>query len=167
MDFKQIRPGEIKDNAFSMISTVWMLITAGIPGNYNTMTASWGGFGHLWHKDVCFIFIRPQRYTYRFIENNSVFTLSFFNEQYRDALKLCGTKSGKDIDKVAEAGLTPVKSPQGSIYFNEARLVIECRKIYFHDINPQFFLDQNIASNYTNRDYHRMYTGEILTVLAR
>jgi len=167
MDFKQITTHDIQDNVFRLISTDWMLVTAGVPGNYNTMTASWGGLGHLWNRDVCYIFIRPQRYTYGFMEKNNVFTLSFFTEDYRGALKICGTKSGRDIDKSAETGLSPVKSPAGGVYFREARLVIECRKIYHQDIDPRFFIDESIAANYPGDDYHRMYIGEIHAVFAR
>src|SRR5512145_2047578 len=157
MDFKQIKSHDIKDNVFRLIGTDWMLITAGAPGDYNTITASWGGLGHLWNRDVCYIFIRPQRHTYNFTEKNSIFTLSFFTEEYRGALNICGTKSGRDIDKAAEAGLTPVESPGGGTYFHEARLVIECRKIYCQDISPQCFIDESIAANYPKKDYHRMY----------
>lgn len=167
MEFRQIKPQDIDDNVFSLIAMDWMLVTAGVPGNFNTMTASWGGLGHLWNRDVCYIFIRPQRYTYQFVEKNDYFTLSFFTERYRGALKICGSKSGRDIDKVAETGLTPVNSPAGSVYFDEARLVLECRKIYYQDISPSSFLDRSIEVNYPVKDYHRMYIGEITSVFAR
>lgn len=114
-----------------------------------------------------FYFIRPSRHTFSFIENNSGFTLSFFTEEYRQALKICGSKSGRDIDKVKATGLTPVKSVAGNVYFNEARLVIECSKIYSQDISPELFLDPEIASNYSDGDYHRLYIGEIKSVLTR
>jgi len=167
MSFKEIRTFDIEDNAFRLISKDWMLITAGKTGDYNTMTASWGGFGHLWHRDVCYIFIRPQRHTFSFLEREELFTLSFFAEDYREALKFCGTKSGREIDKAAVTGLTPVASPGGGVCFAEARLVIECRKIYFQDISPEGVLDKGISSNYTKNDYHRMYIGQIQTVLSR
>ena len=165
--FKTITPAAISDNTFRLISSDWMLVTAGTPDSFNTMTASWGGFGHLWHKDVCFIFIRPSRHTYSFLENNAGFTLSFFTGEYRPALKLCGSKSGRDTDKVKATGLTPVGSAAGNVYFSEARLVIECSKIYHQDISPEFFLDAQIASNYSGGDYHRLYIGEIKSVLTR
>ncbi|HPS56605.1 MAG TPA: flavin reductase [Spirochaetota bacterium] len=165
--FKTTTPSDITDNVFKLISRDWMLVTAGGTGKFNTMTASWGGLGHLWNRDVCFIFIRPSRHTFSFLENNTAFTLSFFTEEYRSALKLCGAKSGRDIDKVKETGLTPVQSATGNIYFSEARLVIECGKIYRQDISPEFFLDPGIASNYSGGDYHRLYIGEIKSVLTR
>ncbi|MBN1445889.1 MAG: flavin reductase [Candidatus Omnitrophica bacterium] len=162
--FKEIQPENIRDNAFKLIGKDWMLITAGKPESFNTMTAAWGGFGFLWNKNVCFIFIRPNRYTYKFVEENSIFTLSFFEEQYRGILEFCGQSSGRDTDKIKKTGLTVFQSPGGGISFKEARTVIECRKIYFQDINPKNFADASIQNNYSEKDYHRMYTGEILHV---
>ena len=98
---------EINENAVKLIGKEWMLITAGNMENYNTMTASWGNIGFLWGKPVATIYVRPQRYTLEYIEREECFTLSFFPEQYRKALNICGTKSGRDTDKVKEAGLTP------------------------------------------------------------
>ena len=166
-DFRTISPGEIEDNAFKTIGSDWMLVTAGSRESFNTMTAAWGGMGFLWNKNVCFIFIRPQRYTYGFIEKSETFTLSFFDEEYRKILQFCGTKSGRDVDKVAETGITPLESERGSIYFSESRLIIECRKIYFQDIDPANFLEPAIADNYPGDDYHRMYVGEVLSCLRK
>ena len=162
-----IKPEELNDNIFKLIGLDWMLITAGNKNAFNTMTASWGSMGVLWHKQVCFIFVRPQRYTYEFIEKNEFFTLSFFTEKYRKALNLCGSKSGRDIDKVAETGLTPEVSKNGSIYFSEARLIVECKKLYFQDIKPENFIDPQIEKNYKSNDYHRMYIGEIISCIMK
>jgi len=94
--FRKINPEDVRGNVFSMIGNDWMLITAGKRNHYNMMTASWGSAGVLWKKPVIFVFIRPQRYTYEFIEKQANFTVSFFNEEYRDLLNLCGTTSGRD-----------------------------------------------------------------------
>jgi len=158
---------EIPDNVFKLISKDWMLITAGNMESFNTMTASWGSLGELWNKKVCFCFVRPVRYTYQFTEKYDTFTLSFFEEKYRKILNLCGTKSGRDIDKMKGIDLTPVKSPSGSVYFDEARLVLDCRKIYIHDLDPANFLDPKIEKEYPDKDYHRMYIGEILNCLMK
>lgn len=165
--FKSISPEKISENTFKLIGKDWMLITAGNIDKFNTMTASWGGLGVLWNKNIAICFIRPQRYTYEFMEKADVFTLSFFDEKYRAALQLCGSKSGRDIDKAKAAGITPVTGDSGSIYFEEAKLVLECRKIYYQDINPEYFLDKGIQKNYPARDYHRMYVGEIINCLAK
>lgn len=163
-----IAPTEVADNPFQLIARDWMLITAGPPDNFNTMTASWGGVGHIWDRDVCWCVIRPVRYTYQFMEKNELFTLSFFDEEYRGALELLGTRSGRDGDKVSASGLHPVLGPlPGTTTFSEARLVWTCRKIYWQDINPAHFLDPNIDRFYPAKDYHRMYVGEILCVHTR
>jgi len=164
----KIEPNMFDENVFELIGSNWMLITAGTPESYNTMTASWGGMGVLWNKNICFCVIRPTRHTYQFMEKTDVFSLSFFEERYRQALEVCGTKSGRDIDKAAVTGLTPVAGElAGTTHFQQARLVIECRKIYAQDVDPKLFLDPNIDNLYPQKDYHRMYIGEIVNMLAR
>lgn len=165
--FVSIKPQDIRDNVFKLIGSDWMLIAAGTRDFFNMMTASWGGLGVLWNRNIAICFIRPQRYTYDLMERSEHFTLSFFGEAYREALNLCGFKSGRQVDKVAAAGLTPVAGETGAVYFAEARLVLECRKIYFQDLDPTHFLDSAIYKNYPGRDYHRMYLGEIVHCLAK
>lgn len=159
--FVEIRPEELEENVFKLIGHDWMLITAGTRNHYNTMTASWGGLGVLWDKPVCFCFIRPSRYTFEFMEKYNMFTLSYFDESYRNVLEYCGSQSGRHVNKVERCGLTPVEAHNRSVYFQEARLVIECRKLYFQDLNPSAFLAETLAAIYPQQDYHRMYVGEI------
>jgi len=166
MGFAEIKPELLADNPFKLIGKDWMLITAGTPASFNTMTASWGGLGVLWEKKVAFCFIRPTRHTYGFLEKAGEFTLSFFEERHRKALTFCGSHSGRDTDKIKGAGLTPVKEGN-AVYFDEARLVLVCRKLYFQDIGPERFLDPGISEMYPLKDYHRMYVGEIVRCLAR
>lgn len=166
-DFKKNNPADIKDNPFHLIGKEWMLITAGSFDNYNTMTASWGAMGVLWNKNICTIYVRPQRHTFGFLESNDVFTLSFFDEKYRDALKFCGAKSGRDYNKAEKTGLSPLSTENNSVSFKESRLVIECRKIYYQDIIPANFIDASIENNYPNSDYHRVYVGEVLNVYSK
>lgn len=165
--FMEIKPEQITDNTFKLVGSDWMLITAGTLESYNTMTASWGGFGILWNKNICFCVVRPTRYTYNFIDKSNTFSLSFFDDKYREALQFCGSHSGKDVDKAASTGLTPVAGNNGTVYFNEARLVMECKKLYFQDISPKNFMDINLDKNYPHKDYHRMYIGEIISCLQR
>ncbi len=158
---------DITDNVFKLISKDWMLVTAGDLGDFNTMTASWGAFGELWHKKICVCFVRPNRHTYQFLEKTDRFTLSFFDEQHRDALKYCGHHSGRDVDKIAYTGLTPIEMESGNVCFEEARLVIECKKVYTHNLDPARFLDPAIEEEYPKKDYHRMYIGEVVTALRK
>ncbi len=166
MNHRETKADLLKENPFRLIGSDWMLITAGTPEKFNTMTASWGGLGVLWERSVAFCFVRPTRYTREFMERSGTFTLSFFGEEHRKALQYCGTHSGRDTDKVKEAGLTPVKEG-GFIFFDEARLVLACRKIYFQDIGPERFLDPRIDAMYPQKDYHRMYVGEIAKCLVK
>lgn len=163
--FKEIDPLEIPDNPIHLVGKEWMLITAGTPGHSNTMTASWGAIGELWFKPVCFCFVRPQRYTYEFMEKGGAFTLSFFEEKYKPQLNFCGSRTGRETDKVQECGFSPEAAGNGSVYFNEARLVLECKKLYFQDLDEANFLDDSIVKNYPQKDYHRMYVGEITRAL--
>jgi len=164
--FKVIRPEAVRDNPFSAIGGA-MLITAGSLGRYNMMTASWGGWGVLWHRNVCFCFIRPHRYTFTFMEEERFFTLSFFDKRHKKVLEFCGSRSGRDVNKMKEAGLTPVSGGKGVVYFKEARLVLVARKLYHQDIDPANFLDLRIEDNYPKKDYHRMYVGEVVRCLKK
>lgn len=164
MKFDSISPNNLKENPFDLIGKDWMLITAGNREKFNTMTASWGGIGVLWNKNVSFSFVRPDRYTFEFLEKEDFFTLSFFKEKYRDSLLICGEKSGANSDKIKESGLTPnfeKKAP----YFEEAKIVLICKKIYAQFIKPEFFIDDNLESFYPEKDYHKMFIGEIVKTL--
>jgi len=160
-DLRKIEPQDIKQNPFTLIDDDWFLLSAGSLHAFNTMAASWGGVGILWNKPVVFCFVRPQRYTYKFMESNEFFTMSFFDESNRDALSLCGKVSGRQTDKMKATGLIPFESPQGSVFFEQSKLMIECRKLYFSDIIPEHFQVEAINKNYPKKDYHRMYIGEI------
>ncbi len=159
---RQIDPREIATNPIRLIGDQWMLVTAGKLGNFNMMTASWGCLGELWYKPVAFVFIRPPRYTFEFVEREDRLTLSFFDETYRQALQICGTKSGRDIDKVAETGLTPYETELGSVAFHEASLVLECRKLYADMLKKEHFLVPEIYQrSYSASELHKMFIVEI------
>ncbi|MBM6903052.1 flavin reductase family protein [Phocaeicola coprocola] len=161
---KEINVSELKDNMFDAISKEWMLVTAGTQEKFNMMTASWGGTGVLWAKPVAFIFIRPERYTYQFIEEGETLTLSFLGEEHKDIHKICGSKSGRDIDKVAATGLKPFATPEGNIAYEQARMVLECRKLYADMIKPEQFIDASLVSCWYGEGhggFHKMYVVEI------
>ncbi|MDR1055935.1 MAG: flavin reductase [Prevotellaceae bacterium] len=160
--FEAIDIIDIEKNIIRLIAKDWMLVTAGTPDKFNTMTANWGGMGFLWNKAVAFIFIRPQRYTFEFIEHEPVITLSFFDEQYREALNICGSKSGRDTDKVKLAGITPIESSNESVSFSEAFLIIEGKKLYAEFLKAESFIDESIVNNiYRDFDFHKLYIVEI------
>ena len=163
MDFIKTDITELKESFTKMIRDDWALLTAGEQGSFNTMTVSWGGAGELWKKDVAFVFVRPQRYTYEFLQEHDIFTLSFFDSSYKQKLTICGRQSGRDIDKVSQCGFNPI-SLDGGVCFDEAKTVIVCKKLAFQDIDSKGFISDEIANNYSNNDYHRVFIGEIIGV---
>lgn len=165
---KKISVSELKDNMFDAIGKEWMLVTAGTPEKFNMMTASWGGTGILWGKPVAFIFIRPERYTYEFIEKGDTLTLSFLGEAHRDIHKICGSQSGRDIDKVAASGLKPYVTENGNIAYEQARLILECKKLYADFIDADNFVDKLLISRWYGEGhggFHKMYILEIQNFL--
>lgn len=165
--FNPVSKGGLVFDTFDLISRRWMLVTAGGPGGWNTMTASWGGLGHLWNRDVCFVFVRPQRHTRRFMDESDLFTVSFFGEEQRAALEFCGSHSGRNVDKAASTGLLPFEPAPGCVSFRQAELVLAARTIYSQDILRDGFLDVAPLELYPTGDFHRMYVGEITAALAR
>lgn len=164
-EFTKISAEELKENYIDLIGNKWMLVTASKGEKTNTMTASWGGVGELWNKNVSFTFIRPTRYTYEFVENSDYYTLSFFDEEYREKLSYLGRVSGRDEDKISKMGLTVVKDGDIS-YFDEAKYVLVCRKLYKDDIKMENFTDIPFGEKiYADGNLHRMYIGEILYAL--
>ncbi len=163
--FKEISPKEIKGNLISAIADEYMLITAGTPEKYNMMTASWGFVGEMWGDDCAVAVIRPQRYTMEFVDACDCFTLSFYGDR-KDIHKICGGKSGRDCDKTALTGLTPVFDGD-SVYFDEARLVLVCRKQYVQKMDAACFTDQVPLKWYPNADFHYQIYGKIEKVLIK
>lgn len=167
MAFKEIAVEELSFNPFTKIGKEWMLITAGDEKKHNTMTASWGGVGIMWGKNVVTAYIRPQRYTREFVDGNEIFTLSFYKEDYRKALSICGTKSGRGCDKEMEAGLTPYYV-DGTTAFEEADMILICKKQYCQEMLPEcFIVKENDEKWYPHKDYHFMYIAEIQKVLVK
>jgi flavin reductase (DIM6/NTAB) family NADH-FMN oxidoreductase RutF len=152
---------------FKLWETDWLLLTSGDfnSGHYNCMVIGWGSLGIMWGRPFIQVVVRPQRYTYQFIEQYNTFTVSAFPKKFRQALNILGTKSGRDGNKILEAGLTPQASIKvASPSFVEAELVLECEKIYWGDFIPEHFIDPGIARHYPSKDYHRSYFGQILNI---
>lgn len=149
-------------NPFERINNDWCLITAGNKDSFNTMTASWGGVGILWNKEVATCYIRPQRYTKQFVDREDMFTLTFFPDGFRKALALCGSVSGRDHNKPAEAGITPLFI-DGTVTFEEANLVLVCKKLFAQKMSADSFTDKKVLETvYPEMDLHTIYVGEIV-----
>ena len=165
--FKKISVSEI-GNVFDLIGKDWMLITAGDEKKANTMTAAWGTLGVMWNRNIAMIAVRPERYTYEFIEKNEYFTLSFFDEKYKKDLVYLGTKSGRDEDKIGNSNLNLVRG-ENPPYFQEAKLIMKCKKIFKSTIEKENFLDDNINSWYDGPNdvggKHIFYIAEVVEVL--
>ena len=131
---KKIDISSLPFNPFEKIGKEWMLVTSGDTDNFNTMTASWGFMGVMWGQNSAVTVIRHSRYTYEFMESNELFTISFFDKSYRKALNICGTVSGRDTDKVKQAGLTPTET-DGTVSFKEASMVLVCKKMFSQDMD--------------------------------
>lgn len=165
--FNKIEPKEITRNPFTLIGDDWMLVTAEKDGKANTMTASWGGVGILWGKTVATIYIRPQRYTKEFLDSTDRFTLSILGAEHKRTLGYLGSVSGRDEDKIAKSGLTLAHENEAP-YFEEAEMVLVCRKLYKQEQKPECFLDKECLDKwYESNDFHTMYIAEIETVLKK
>jgi flavin reductase (DIM6/NTAB) family NADH-FMN oxidoreductase RutF len=144
-------------------SKQWLVLTAGTAEDCNMMTVAWGSIGCMWAKPFAQIVVRPGRHTYNFTEESDTFTLCAFPEEFRSDLQTLGTTSGRDGDKLAKTGLTLRASTKvAAPAYNEASLILECRKIYYQDMDPKGFVDNTIDGSYPNQDYHRVYFGEIV-----
>lgn len=164
MSFKEINIGGLSFNPFDKIGKEWFLVTAGDEGGYNTMTASWGFMGVMWGKNVMETVIRPTRHTFGFMEKSGVFTVSFFGEKYREALKFCGSHSGRDCDKAKEAGITPIFT-EGAVGFEEADMIFICKKLYSQTMDISALVPEE--RHWYEGDPHKMFIGEITKVLVR
>ena len=161
--FKEINPVELENmNAFRAVGKEWFLITAEADGVRNAMTASWGFLGNLWNKNAAVCFVRPQRFTHDLTEKADRVSLCFFGDGYRHELgKIFGRMSGRDLDKAEAAGFhyTYLDSVPA---FEEANLVLVCRKMYSDKIKPDCFIDKDIdAKCYPDKDHHTVYICEV------
>ena len=169
-EYAIVAPEDFDQSAFRLIGKDWMLVTAkNEEGRINTMTASWGGFGVMWGKDVAVSVIRPQRYTKEFIDNSETFSLSFYDEAFKKDLTYLGSVSGRTEDKISKTRLTPTDA-NGTPYFEEAKIVLICRKLYSQPMDPEGFIGDAKALDaqwYADKDYHTLYVAEIEQILVK
>lgn len=165
-NFKEISIKEFPLNPFE-IKSKWMLISAQKDGIANTMTASWGGFGVMWNKEVVFVVIRPQRYTKEFVDVGEEFSLTFFDESHKKDLSYLGKISGRDENKISKTDLT-LQSFNDTPYFDEAETIIFAKKLYAQPMGKEFFLDAEVESHwYPNKDHHMLYIAEITKIAVK
>ena len=142
----------------------WALLTAGKEDSFNTMTISWGGLGTLWGKPVATVYVRTSRYTHDFMDANDYFTVSFYPGEYRQILGVLGKKSGRDMDKMKDSGLTPVKAGE-SMSFKEAEVTLVCKKLYRQQLEVANMPEAVAKAMYDGIAPHDMYIGEIVDII--
>ena len=164
--FQPIPVDTLEINPFESFGKDWALVSAGSKKKANTMTVSWGGIGVLWGKNVAFIFVRDSRYTKEFLDTGEFFSVSFMSQEYKDTLNYCGSHSGRDGDKVQQAGLTwnyKLSIP----FIDEGSFILLCHKLSAIKLTEDSFLSPEIAKWYKDGDLHTMYVGEIIELMAR
>ena len=158
---------------FEMFSEQWALVTAGTMERFNSCTLGWGSLGNIWGHDgktcpIVTVYVHPARYTSEFLTENDTFTVSFYPESCRNALRYMGSHSGRDFDKAKECSLTPFATANGGVAFEESALYFECRKTYAQDMSEKCFLDKSALEKWYGADnpMHKMYVAEILSAMA-
>lgn len=164
----RIKPEEFSADIFTLWNKDWLLLTAGDfnLNHFNCMTIAWGSLGIMWNKPFIQVVVRPQRYTFEFMEKYPDFTVSAFPDQFKQDLTLLGSKSGREYNKLADTKLSACASEfVASPSFKEAKLIFECKKIFASVMKPENFLDSENLKNYANNDFHHVYFGEIINIL--
>lgn len=169
---REIAYGDLRINPMTMFGDEWLALAAGNEGGWNAMTVAWGHLGAIWGRPgrpgslpTAVVYVRPSRYTKEFMDREGQFTLSLFGPERRKALAAIGSRSGRDGDKCAEAGLSPVFDG-GTVYLDGAKLVLVCWKLYQAPLAAEGFVEPGLLdANYPERDLHEMYVGEITRVL--
>lgn len=155
---------EIHVNPFERFNSDWALVTAGTPERYNSMTISWGSMGTIWNKPIITVYVRPDRYTWRFLNENETFTVSFYPKRFRSALSKMGTLSGRDCDKASEAGLTP-KALQVGMTFTEAEQTFVLKKLYMHKLDYDSVPEAAKRIYQNGIEPHYLIMGEVIEIL--
>ena len=157
---------EFTTDIFSQFDKKWALITAGNKDSFNTMTISWGGMGTIWNKPVVTAYVRTSRYTHEFIDREDYFTVSFFPEEYKKTLGVLGSKSGRDMDKMHDSGLT-AKVLENSVTFEEAELTLVCKKIFKQTLSKDNIVESETSARafYNTDAEHDMYIGEVVDII--
>lgn len=152
-----------KINPFEKFNKEWALLTVGKKEKFNSMTISWGTIGTLWHKNIITIYVRPDRYTFEFLEKNDTFTLSFYDEKYKKELTMFGRTSGRNTDKIKESKFTPIELEKG-ITYKEAKETIIVKKLYMEQIKKEN-LNEEIKEFYKeDTPLHYIIIGEVMEI---
>jgi flavin reductase (DIM6/NTAB) family NADH-FMN oxidoreductase RutF len=131
--------------------------------NANLMTIGWGTLGSVWGVPAWMVFVRPSRYTFNGIEHSGCFTINVPTEEWSLACAVCGSQSGRDVDKFEETGFTPGRASSVlAPVAEECPIIYECRVIHASDVLPNKLSDEILSGSYRDGDFHRAYVGKIL-----
>jgi flavin reductase (DIM6/NTAB) family NADH-FMN oxidoreductase RutF len=170
--FKEIDATKIQGDVFTLVSKNYAILTAGTPTKYNSMVTGWGGWGILFSKPAAFSFLRSNRYTLELMRQQKKYTVTFFDEAYKNDLMIFGTKSGRNSNKMKEHKLTAVQTPSGNMAYKEAKLIFDCDLIEVTTVSPDDFLTAEGRKFVTDAHaetgaYHKMVFGQITKVWAK
>ena len=163
---KEIKAVDVKDNVIEQFDFKNALACARKDNSFNMCSIGWGSIGVLWSKQVMTIYVKPIRYTSLFLDNDDYFTVTFFNDDVNDRIiKICGTCSGKDTNKVEKANLKPIYLENG-VSFEGYKRIYVCKKIYQDQFKKECFVNSKeiIKKYYDTEQCHNIYVGEIIKV---
>lgn len=163
---KEYNPNEITYNIYDKFNNDWALVMANHHEKNNPMTISWGTTGILWNKPVMQVYVRNTRYTKPLMDGSSYYSVSFFEKDFHEALVYCGTKSGKNEDKIAKCRFH-IKEYENVKYIEEASITYIMKKIYQVDLPINEETDSDIKKHYKPNELHTMYIGEIIKVITK
>jgi len=159
----KINPFAAYHETIEKLSGEGVLIVAGDPPN--PMTIGWGTLGVIWGMPVFTVLVRPTRYTFQLMESSPEFSVNVLPDEFSKQLSFCGTRSGRNIDKIKECGFTMLTGIEISTPFiNEAIIHYECRMVEKNKLDPDTLDLQVIKRYYPLKDFHTVYYGEIVGV---
>ena len=167
MPLHTVDPKTLAPEVFRVFGANNALLTAGDRNGCNTMTIGWCGLGRMWNLSACTVYVRPERYTYEFMESHDYFTVSVLPESEKETMVLCGTKTGRDTDKFAACGLTVAYGAGDAPYIAQSEWVLVCRKLYAQDLKADCLTDRRPETFYQGDGWHRMYIGEVVEAYTR
>ena len=167
MELHSVDLKEFSPEVFRVFGTNNALLTAGDRARSNTMTIGWCGLGRMWNEPACTVYVRPERYTYAFMEAQEYFTVSVPALEDHDRIRVFGTRSGRDTDKLAQSGMSVAYTESGVPYIAESQWVLVCRKLYAQDLKPECLTDDLPLRHYQGENWHRMYIGQVVEAYAR
>lgn len=168
MSFKKVPFMKYADETVKRMMGGGLLLTSlDASGKPNAMTIGWGTIGEIWGKPMFIVLVRPSRYTYECIEATGDFTVGVPAAGMKEIVEYCGSKSGRDVDKFKEKGLTAVKGGAvKSPIIKECIINYECKVVHKNDVIPENLARDITEGAYPSGDFHRVYFGEILATHA-